>query len=171
MTWDDGQPHWKPSRTARKRATVKKRRQRQGTLADNKRLAKQRDGNKCRFPLCGCQKRGDRLESAHKAHAGMGGDSTGARAQSSNLITVCGHRHRTGVFALDRGTLQTRFLSARGYDDPIVWLIDSDEYGRRTGIDVFGQPQWRIIAIEDTVNGRWLRLQQDVLQRLSQMDL
>lgn len=120
----------KPSRTARKKANTKKKVEIRKYETDNKAAVRRREGFKCRFPLCGCAKFKLRLECSHNEHKKMGGDKVGNRSETSNMALLCEHRHQTGIFSRHAGTLMVRFLTARGFDGPVIWLIDKQLYDR-----------------------------------------
>lgn len=121
-----GTPIPKPSASARKMLKKQARGKLQTQERDNKTEAKKRDGYRCRFPLCGCKKLGLVLEASHwRQHKGMGGDPQGLRSDVPDLITVCPHRHRDGVIAIDKGTLEVRPVNKRqGASGCVEWWMD-----------------------------------------------
>jgi hypothetical protein len=126
----------KPSRTERKLRKQQARREVEKYERDNKAKAKRRDGGRCRFPMCGCGRLKLRLESSHQEHKGMGGDPSMLRSETSNLITLCVHRHQDGAISRSKGTLEARPLSDAGCDGLVAWWVDL-EWARDT-LDVFG---------------------------------
>lgn len=166
----EGKPMWKVSRTVRKRARAKTRAKLVGDEKDHKRESKKRDGYRCRFPLCGCQKLGLRLrlESSHWEHKGAGGDPLGQRSEVRNLVTLCSHRHKDGAVSIDKGTLRPVFLTRFGYNGPIAWEVNLPAYwGDYTKPDA-----WYRIAAEVAVQ-QWQAfgmVQLERLQILGEMD-
>ncbi len=159
---------WKPSRTASRKAKLEERAERRTKEDTNKRKSKTRDGNRCRFPLCGCKDLGLglRVESSHQKHKGSGGNPDGSRNVTANLVTLCPHRHRTGLISRHRGTLRPRFLTLKGFDGPIAWEIDiyALRHGQHTA------KKWIEIAREVTIQ-QWEipAAQQATLQELAEM--
>lgn len=84
------------------------------------------DGH-CRFPLCGCRRRGIVLDVCHPpgGHRGMGGGAL-ALSDSSRTLLLCRWRHRAGKVSIDRGTLRWRVLSpSEGTRGPLGWSVDA----------------------------------------------
>lgn len=165
----------KPSRTARKVAEAKVKRDRKTTERDNKQEAKRRDGHRCRFPLCGCKALRLPVESSHDRHKGMGGDS-GARSLPSGLITLCRHRHMDGIFSRHAGTLRARYLTEDGDNGPVAWDLDGYEllrHGFAADLSMKRDDEsWIEVARERAVQRLeplkpW---QQAVLERLAEME-
>lgn len=73
--------------------------------------ARIRDGHKCRWPGC---KTGLRVEVAHQAHRGMGGNPSGDRTERHTLISLCLQHH--GWW--DHGNADIEPLTALGFDGP-----------------------------------------------------
>jgi len=181
--WHDDRPNWKPSRTARKKAVVTVRRERQTKERNNKTAARRRDRYRCRFPLCGCRPLSLRLEArlevSHDQHKGIGGNPAGDRSERWALITLCLHRHQDGIVSRHKGTLRTRYLSASKNDGPVAWEV------RRSALPIavldlaalMGMParwtEWIEVARERSVQqiavpAPW---QQSILETLGKMDL
>jgi hypothetical protein len=161
-------PMWKTSRTASRRARLKRRAKLVNNEKENKKTSKKRDGYRCRFPLCGCRKLGLRLDSSHWQHKGPGGDPKGQRSEPDNLVTLCSHRHKDGPVSIDKHTLRPVFLTSRGYDGPIAWEINLAAYtGQYTAAD-----SWYRIATERAVQ-QWEAfgpVQLERLQILAEME-
>lgn len=121
-------PNWKPSRTARKLAKAADLKKLRTNEANEKKHVRRRD-KKCRFPLCGCRKLGLRLEVSHDRHKGMGGNPAGDRNTRRELVLLCVHRHQDGAISRHKGTLKARYLTAKGYEGPVAWLVDLAEVG------------------------------------------
>lgn len=167
--WSKG-PVWRPSKTASAKAKRQAKATRDTTEAKHKRLAKARDGWRCRFPLCGCKDLGlaleARLESSHGTHKGMGGDKTGARSKPPNLVTLCRHRHQDGAISRHKGTLKARFLTSRGFDGPIAWEVDAGRLASsQTRIT-----RWIEVARETAIQV-WIVRHAAVVRTLGEMDL
>jgi hypothetical protein len=162
-------PLWKTTRTASKRAKLKRRIKVATAEKDNKKASKKRDGYRCRFPLCGCRKLGLRLESSHWEHKGPGGDPRGIRSDQDNLATLCSHRHKDGRISIDKGTLRPVFLTAKKYDGPVAWEISVQAYlGKYDRTDT-----WARVATERAI-GEWEPfgpVQLERLQILAEMEL
>lgn len=163
----------KPSRTARKKAEQQTRKDRKSTEDKNKRIAKMRDGYRCRFPLCGCVKLKLRLEVSHDVHKGMSGNPSGDRSLPAGLITLCLHRHQDGIISRHKGTLRTRYLTDKGNNGPVAWDIDVDAFTRAVApLPAMKIDQWMEVARERKVQvlEPLLSWQRDVLEILAQMD-
>jgi hypothetical protein len=132
-------PNWKPSRTARKLATLKARKDLKGQEDREKAKVRRRDRG-CRFPLCGCRKAGLRGEVSHDEHKGMGGNPPGDRSSTRTMVHLCFHRHQDGAISRHKGTLKSVYLTPQGYDGPVAWLVDLGE--------VAGPPEWVEVARE-----------------------
>ena len=116
----------KPSRTARLKATKKKKAAAGRTVVDAKLEVRKRESNRCRFPMCGCLKLGINLEVSHDRHVGMGGGKP-ERSKTSGLMLLCAHRHQWGKVSIHKGTLKTVPLTDAGNDGPVRWLVDNRE--------------------------------------------
>ena len=86
--------------------------------------ARKRDGYRCRWPLCDCQQRGDRIEVAHLRSKSLGGEN-----ESSNMMCLCSSRHR-GLPSLHSGELKIRPIDeALGTNGPCeFWASDSGDW-------------------------------------------
>ena len=118
--------NWKPSRTARKLKERKKRLKRQTDEIKEKRIVRKRDKYRCRFPLCGCQKLGIRLEVSHDRHKGHYG-AEGSVAPL--MVLLCFTRHQDGIVSRHHGTLRARYLTPKNYDGPVAWDIAASTVG------------------------------------------
>lgn len=163
-TWSGS--HWKPSRTARRKATVAERLKREQAERAEKAKVRRRD-RVCRFPLCGCRRLGLPLEVSHDQHKGHEGAQT-KRAVSvvSRMVLLCRHRHQDGVISMHHGTLRARPLTAAGYNGPVEWLIDVSSMATSDA------RRWSVIARERVPGqleprSEW---QSSILERLQQMD-
>lgn len=122
-----GEPMWKQSRAATRKAKLKDRRDARKHEDDQKAIVRKRD-RFCRFPLCGCRKLGLGLvaspEVSHEKHKGAGGNRSGDRSMSTIMIWLCHHRHQAGVISRHKETLRTRYLTDRQADGPVAWEVD-----------------------------------------------
>lgn len=99
----------------------------------NKAAVRRRDGptaptvGRCRFPLCGCHGMAvfegspAFVEVSHGEHKGMGGDPTGERSRPELMLCVCAWRHKSGRYAIDKGTLRWVPLTEAGANGPVAW--------------------------------------------------
>ena len=108
-------------------------------------LSKARDRHRCRWPradhpdgIC----RGP-LESAHRVAIGMGGDPTGTRTSTAELLTTCFEIHQ-GPHGLERHGRLWVPLTDAGADGPIAFY-------RVVGRDAFMNPITIEIARERAV--------------------
>ncbi len=156
----------------RKKADLKAREQR--TME----TVRKRDAG-CRFPLCGCRRRGIRLEVAHDEHRGIGGNPAGDRTDTSTMVQVCAWRHKEGIFSLDKKTLRWVPMSTLGANGSIQWQVDMAlvDYirGGRHGTRPT-EPRWMQVAIETPGRSRsavmvMSDLQRDILGWLAKMDV
>lgn len=96
----------------------------------NKQIARDRDGNQCRFPLCGCKRSMQHigmkaiLTVSHDVHKGMGGDPTGVRSRPEFLISLCKWRHQDGFVSRHRQTMKTRYLTPDNCNGPVAFMVD-----------------------------------------------
>lgn len=111
----------KPSRVARMNEREDRRRTREREEKAAKAASRRRDGNRCRFPLCGCQRQHRRLESAHVVDKSRGGPN-----RPENLITLCVDRHQDSEVSLHRGTLEIVAKDERGMDGPVAFFVSLD---------------------------------------------
>lgn len=91
--------------------------------------ARDRDGY-CRFPLCGCVRKGrlwagrDQIaEVSHAKHRGMGGNPEGDRTVPALLLLVCNWRHKLSKLSIDQKTIRWVPLTPDGANGPIRWLV------------------------------------------------
>ncbi len=168
-----GEPMWKIGRTALKHERQATRRKRAKKEKDAKAETRKRD-KRCRFPRCGCQKLGVAIkafpEVSHSRHKGMGGNPSGDRSTTAELLLLCKHRHQDGAISRHKGTLRAIPLTPIGYDGPIAWQVDVN----RLREDFSAHPQdWREVAREDA--GRQLLPltpeQIEILDTLAEMEL
>lgn len=115
-----------PGPTAR--ARKKKRAQLVSQERHEKGLVRVRD-RRCRFPHCGCQKRGANplkafLTVSHDFHKGMGGDPTGSVSIAALMVALCKWRHQDAPVSRHAGTLRTRYLTPDQNDGPIAFEVD-----------------------------------------------
>lgn len=109
----------KPSRVARMNEKEDRRREREREEKAAKAESRRRDGNRCRFPLCGCQRKHRRLESAHVVDKSRGGPNVAA-----NIWTTCADRHQDSVWSIHKKTIEVVPLSSAGADGPMAFRID-----------------------------------------------
>lgn len=162
-------PNWKPLASVRRLAKQRSRLALKTHERLDKRQSRQRDGYRCRFPLCGCRRLGLRLESAHLVHKGAGGDPSGDRSRSKGLITLCVQRHQDGAVSWHHGTLRARSLTALGADGPLGWLVDMSIIDGRQP----GGALWMEVARESAVQQLepLNAAQREILARLTRMEL
>ena len=107
--------------------------------------SKARDGHRCRWPRADHDAPGHVcvgvIQSAHRIAVGMGGDPTGTRTSTRELLTVCGWIHLQGKLSLEQHGRLWRGLTALGADGPIEFL-------RVVGRDHFGDPITVVVARE-----------------------
>lgn len=77
----------------------------------------------CRFPKCGCGKKGYALAVAHLEHKGIGGNPAGDRSEIERMILLCAPRHREHKYSLDRSTIRIEPTTAAGTRGPCVWSV------------------------------------------------
>lgn len=159
------QPMWKePKVVARARRTAAKT-ARKTALRSKKDDVRARD-RRCRFPLCPCNRRGLRLEVAHRTHEGMGGNPEGDRSDPSTMILVCAVRHKESAVSLDKHTLRWEALTDRGSDGPVRWLVDINALRNFTEVQRLKlKADWFEVAVELGI-GSWeplLPLQREIL--------
>lgn len=117
---------WKDGITPKKK---RGRRKRNLTALEraNKALVRDRDG-RCRFPFCGCRRRGIGMKGvltvSHDRHKGQGGDPTGDRSQPELMILLCKWRHQDGPVSRHAGTMRTRYLSPEKNRGPVAFAVD-----------------------------------------------
>ncbi len=121
-----------PGPTAKARA--KRARSSKAAETANKQIVREQD-EYCRFPLCGCRRRGDPLHVSHQRHKGMGGNPAGDRSQPEGMILLCAWRHREAPISIDRGTLRWRALTLHGARGPVAWDVKAEALGRWTLLD------------------------------------
>lgn len=183
----------KPVKGAAKASRQRDGRKLKAEETRNKGIAKSRDLNRCRFPLCGCKKSGFRAEVSHDRHKGMGGNPAGDRSLPPGLITMCLPRHQTGVFSRHANTIRNRYLTNDGNNGPVAWDIWAPELARQMlggifagyGDSVFREINTQVHRSMQVWEG-WLeidreyevqkslprqRWQQAILERLAGMDL
>lgn len=108
----------------------------------NKKAAKRRDNNRCRWP--GEHKCRGILESAHVQAKGMGGDH-GTRSATANLFTACSWIHRSGPETIERHELRIEFETPGGCDGLLsFWKQDG-------GRDANGEPTYFCIGRERSI--------------------
>lgn len=145
--------------------------------AAEKAIVRARD-QRCRFPLCGCERLGLPLHVSHAVHKGMGGDPTGDRSVSSLMVLVCAARHRENKIALDKGTLRWEPVTDAGANGPICWWVDVLAMGLQAGAanGVTSDGGWWFLLAEEysAQGGLFVALdenQRDALGVLAQMIL
>jgi hypothetical protein len=172
----------KPSRTARKKADEKRRRERVSHEQDNKAKVRRRDRG-CRFPLCGCRTIKLQLiagpEVSHQTHKAMGGNPSGDRSLASGMIQLCRHRHQDGIVSRHKGTMRVRELTPFGTDGPVAFDVRTDVLAALIGLyrdplPVLGnrREEWTEIALEQHVNvlAPLLDWQREALTELARME-
>jgi hypothetical protein len=116
----------KPVRGEYRRARRDKRMAGETYLREQKRIAKARDGGKCRWPGCDCGKNGRKplLESAHLIDKSRGGSD-----DASNLISLCDERHR-GTPSLHSKDLHIEPLTPHGANGVCAFYARHPETGK-----------------------------------------
>jgi hypothetical protein len=150
----------KTGKTVLKAAKEQRRKDRVSDERTHKRIAKRRDGYRCRFPLCGCHRLKRRLEVSHdERHKGMGGDPRGLRSAPETLITLCVDRHQDSRWSIHKGTIRTRYLTPEKCDGPVAW-------------DIKDAAAWHELAREGCIGvlERLTPWQRDRLRSLAEMD-
>jgi hypothetical protein len=145
----------KPSRTARRKEELASRRA-LVRAEDQAKAAVRRRDRVCRFPLCGCHRLRLRLEVAHLTHKGSGGNPTGTRNVTGNLLLLCSHRHQHGALSLHHGTLVPVPLTGAGADGPIRWMWKTNGQGELRELAREYQPG----RLEMLTPWQWERLRQ-----------
>jgi hypothetical protein len=103
----------------------------------------------CRFPRCGCSKKGYALAVAHLEHKGMGGNPKGDRSEIARMILVCAPRHRENPVSLDRGTVRLTPLTDAGTRGPCTWAVHVPSLKLKLASPWPGmQVEWMLLAIE-----------------------
>lgn len=164
-------PMFKTPRAAARAALHRRRRDRRTAETDHKAVARRRDGQRCRWPLCGCKRIGLRLEVSHDRHKGAGGDPTGARSKPEVLITFCFHRHQDGIVSRHKQTLRVRYLTPKKNAGPVAFEVKRSALAR-LGLEL-PAGDWLEVARERAVQNLeplepW---QLAALRRLGEMDL
>ena len=98
----------------------------------NKRLAKARDGHRCRWPQKHtCE---GPIESSHVfEHKKMGGDPAMDRSETRGLMTFCRGIHRTFEASIDGKDLRVEPLTDKGADGPCRFLARVPYHDIATG--------------------------------------
>ena len=122
--------NFKPPRGTFRRERRERQLAADARLNEQKRLAKVRDGMKCRWPGCQCSKGRYKplLESAH-----IEDRSTGGSDETENLITLCDERHR-GTPSLHSKDLAIEKLTPRGANGRLAFYQRDPETGVLTHI-------------------------------------
>jgi hypothetical protein len=169
-------PNWKPSGTARRKATFEDRLKRDREEENEKQKVRRRDVT-CRFPLCGCKRIRLRLEVSHDFHKGMG--SKRGVSLAPLMVLLCTHRHQHGRISRHAGTLRSVYLTPDHYEDVVAWQLAVDalpqDLRARVPDDIIEADGWVTVAREHTIKPRTLEpldpWQLDVLTALSEMDV
>lgn len=136
-------PTPKPSRTARKKNTIKATREKVAKEDAEKQKVRRREQHRCRWPLCGCRKLRLNLEVSHDNHKGMGSKDDVSTADQ--MVLLCNHRHQHGRVSRHAGTMKAEYLTADGYNGPVAWYVDMREIALDT---VSKTPIWLRVATE-----------------------
>lgn len=147
---------WKAATPSGKVRRALKTQARTSRLTDHKAEVRGRDKG-CRVPQCGCRRFRLRLEVAHHAHQGAGGNPAEDRNDPRNLMLVCAERHKDNPIAIDKHSLKWEPIDpAKGANGPVRWYIDIALYDYLMG----QAPQrptvthWIELASEVTVGQR-----------------
>jgi len=90
----------------------------------------------CRWPECSyCRQFKPRLEVAHLADKGMGGDH-GERSTADQMILLCFLRHQ-GPVSLHSGMVKIEPVTERGTNGPCMFSIMDEQRG------------WTVVHVED----------------------
>ena len=109
----------KPARGSARKAHAKRQRAADAHEIEQKRQARERDGERCRCPKCPTPVWMHR-EVAHITHKGAGGDSKGVRTQRQRLITWCGIHHLAFDGRLKAGqSVRVRMMTPKEADGPM----------------------------------------------------
>lgn len=119
----------------------------------HKAIARERDGNRCRFPLCGCNDSKifgmkAALTVSHCEHKGMGGDPTGKRSLPAGLLSLCRWRHQDAPISIHSGMLRVVFLDPeQGCNGPLAFEVN---FKAKAGwdADYDGPDEWIQVARE-----------------------
>lgn len=109
-----------PARVLRRRKGDRLKRQERA----NKEEVREREGHRCRFPLCTCHRFNLFLEVSHREHKGMGSDPTGERSVPALMLLICNVRHKESPLSIDKKTIRWEPLTAAGANGPIAWFLD-----------------------------------------------
>jgi hypothetical protein len=163
----------KPSTTQRKQEEHQAKVELQARERGAKTAVRRRD-RRCRFPFCGCQRLGLRLEVAHADHKGMGGNPEGDRSTPDRMILLCTHRHQDGAVSLHKGTLWAKPLTPAGYDGPVAWYVDADTLFAGMYRYVAKAARWAEVGRERAVGvleeGLLTPQQRRILEKLGEME-
>jgi hypothetical protein len=171
-------PQWKQGRVAAKKAKQKNRRKRVATERENKAEVRRRD-KVCRFPRCGCRRLGEILkafgEVSHTKHKGPGGDPSGVRSGTENMVLICKWRHQDAPFSRHKQTIRVVYLTADGFDGLVAWEINWGALQQRLLPPQERTPyedDWRELARETAI-GQWEKFtdwQEEILDELAGME-
>jgi hypothetical protein len=122
----------KPARGTARAERDEKRRQIKAHEVREKAACRARDGDRCRWPGCGEK---TRIESAHLADKGMGGDH-GRRTRRDLLVRLCEGHHR-GPCSLHSGDLRIECLTEANADGALLFMRRDEQRG------------WLVMGCED----------------------
>lgn len=123
----------KPAKGTARAALLANRAERRTAEDHAKAEVRKRDGGVCRWPGCGERGKRWRLEVAHLADKGMGGDH-GVRSTRDQMILLCLPDHQ-GARSLHSGDKRITPLTTAGTDGPCQFE-EQTEAG------------WRVVAVE-----------------------
>lgn len=126
--------NWKPAKGSGLMARKERRKAIKGFEDAEKRKVRLRD-RECRWPGCSyCRSYNTRLEVAHLADKGMGGDH-GVRSTADQMMLLCFLRHQ-GPISLHSGDCRITPLTNRGTDGPCRFEMQTEA-------------GWRVVHVED----------------------
>lgn len=92
-----------------------------------------RDKRECRWPACPWKPKKLRIEAAHQAHRGMGGNPDGTRTTRQTVIALCLRHHQMW----DHAELDIQPQTDDGFDGPVDFLLPNE-----AGV-------WEVVASEE----------------------
>lgn len=142
------EPQFKGTKAEARAGRESSKRTTRDTEDRNKTAARRRDGWMCRFPRCGCHAKRLHPEACHvDGEKGMGGDH-GTKSHVSQLLCLCGNRHRESRISLHFKTLRIEFLTEKKANGPVRWWLDVTALTKPASQRVSGDERWAVLATE-----------------------